>query len=123
MVRVYKGFEKKVLEKFLFCGQFVVLGGHRYGLFPDGDHTMGEGWRGKAGGLRTRSADAYMYILIYIDILYPPPPFSDNICLFRDVARQLRDNCCLFLLMSSLYASTRELLGLLFQAYRSNPNR
>ena len=33
-----------------FCGKFMVLGGDRYGLVPDGDHTR--------GGLRTRSADA-----------------------------------------------------------------
>ena len=33
----------------------MVLGGDRYGLFSDGDHTKWEG----VGGLRTRSADAY----------------------------------------------------------------
>ena len=38
-----------------FYAEFMVLLGKRYGLFPDGDHTMG-GW----GGLRTQSADAYI---------------------------------------------------------------
>ena len=32
----------------------MVLGGYRYGVFPDEDHTRG------GGGLRTRSADPYM---------------------------------------------------------------
>ena len=38
----------------------MVLAGYRYGVFPDGDHTMG-------GGLTTRSVDAY----VHAEVVYP----------------------------------------------------
>ena len=61
MVRAYRGLEKRFLER--FYAEFIILGSYRYGLFPDGDHTIC-GWRGRGGGglgwLRTRSADAYI---------------------------------------------------------------
>ena len=61
VVRAYRGLEKRFLER--FYAEFIILGSYRYGLFPDGDHTIG-GWRGRGGGglgwMRTRSADAYI---------------------------------------------------------------
>ena len=43
---------KKVLES--FYGEFMVLGGLRYGLSPDGDHTMDGGGRGAENAERAR---------------------------------------------------------------------
>ena len=41
----------------------------------------------------------YKYMLL--------PPFTGNMCDFKAITKQVNNHCCLFLLMSSLYASTR----------------
>ena len=58
VVKAHRGFEGR------FYGEFMVPGGYRYGLFPDGDHTIRGKVGGGEGGLRTRSADAHRGTLL-----------------------------------------------------------
>ena len=52
VLTVERGFQRRSLKK--FCGEFMILGGYRCGLFPDADHTMGAGRRGAGNAERGR---------------------------------------------------------------------